>query len=146
MKIVSFGRYAGVMRELAHAVKEGDKEGIRYAARYYAATLPENAAIVPMPSHTGRATTILALAAAIRDERPDVRVCDCLACEPHMSSYAQKKFGWTPEPPRMRLLKRPPRRRTFIIDNCACSFATAGAATALMPFATLMVLAVSHWR
>lgn len=147
MKIISLGRYAGLMRSVAHAVKDGDADGCAFAAKYYAAALPENSVVVPMPSHGGRATTMLAVADCIRMEREDVTVCDCLEAEPHESSYWQKRQGWTPQPFRMTARTRPPAGHpVWVIDNCASSLVTAAMASRALPEAKIMVLAKSNWR
>ena len=147
MELISLGAYGGLMRSVAHAVRDGDADGCAFAARYYAAALPENAVIVPMPSHNGRATTMLTVADYIGNEREDVTVCDCLESEPHESSYWTKKEKRTPNPFRMTARMRPPENRpVWVIDNCACSLVTAAMASRALPEAKIMVLAKSNWR
>lgn len=147
MQLVSLGQYAGLMRSVAHAVKDGDAEACAFAAKYYAAALPENAVVVPMPSHRGRAAAMLAVADYIRNEREDVTVCDCLESEPHESSYRQKRDGWTPRPFRMTARTLPSENRpVWVIDNCAASCVTAAMASVALPHAKIMVLAKSNWR
>lgn len=147
MKLISLGQYSGLMRSVAHAVKDGDADGCAFAAKYYAAALPENAMIVPMPSHNGKATTMLKVANYIRNEREDVTVCDCLEAEPHESSYWTKKEKRTPRPFKMTARIRPTRNRpVWVIDNCACSLVTAAMASHALPEAKIMVLAKSSWR
>lgn len=148
MKVIALGKYGGFLRALAHGVKDGDEDCLYFAAKAYADILPRKSAVVPVPSHTGRATTMLKIARIIRSIRPDISVFDCLECEPHLSSHFQKKMGWEPAPIKMRLRCRAPsvKRHTYILDNCACTYATAGAAASLLKSADLMVLAVAEWR
>lgn len=148
MKVISFGKYQGSLRILARGIRSGDADCIAFAAKLFSAMLPERSAIIPMPSHEGRSKGMLAVAREIRRARPDISVFDCLEAEPHMSCYSQKKIGLEPCPVKMRLRSRPPsaKRKTFIIDNCACTYATAGAAWKVMPTASLMVVAVAKWR
>lgn len=144
MQLISLGAYAGLMRSLAHAVKDGDADGCAFAAKYYAAALPENAVVVPMPSHHGRATAMLTVADYISAERKDITVCDCLEAEPHESSYLTKKEKRTPHPFRVTTLTQPPENRpVYVIDNCACSLVTATMASRALPEAKIMVLAKS---
>ena len=148
MELISLGQYAGLMRSVAHAIKDGDADACAFAAKYYAAALPENAVVVPMPSHLGRATTMLTVAEYIRNEREDVTVCDCLEADPHESSYWTKKEKRTPRPFRMTAMTtRPPENRpVWVIDNCASSLVTAAMASVALPNAKVMVLAKSNWR
>lgn len=148
MRVVSCGAYGGYLRALAHGVKDADSDSMATAAKMYADMLPRKSAVVPIPSHLGRATTMKKIALMIKVLRPDISVFDCLECQPHLSNYFQKKMGWTPAPVKMWLRCRAPsvKRHTFILDNCACTYVTAGAASRLLPNADLMVLAVAKWR
>ena len=142
-QIEAFGRYGGSLRHLALRMKDGNPSALRRAAELMASRIPAGAVVVPMPSHRGRATTMLAVAECIGRTRPDVSVCDALEAEPHASSYAAKKAGRRPEAIRMRLRQPVPHGRVFIIDNCVDTGATFRAACAAIPDATLLVLATT---
>lgn len=154
-RIVWFGRYEGWLRYLAHGVKDGDEECILKAARLFDLMLPERCVIVPMPSHEGKATTMLRVARAARLGRA---VCDILKCAPHESSYAQKKAGMLPS--QFKMSRKGPIRATpeqmrggvWIIDNVVCTGVTAGEALRAMSRGIananvrVCVLAASMWR
>lgn len=148
--ILYFGRYEGWRRWLARGVRDGDAECITKAAQLFDLMLPDKCAVVPMPSHGGRATTMLRVAEQVCDLRPTRALCDVLACEPHESSYDLKKSGAFPKPFKMSVLDYgicsyiP--KDTYIIDNVVCTGTTAGAALRALPFAHVCALAISHWR
>ena len=53
---LSTGRYYdGINRWVAHKLKDGDHDAIDYAARQIAKLLPQNAVLVPIPGHHGKA-------------------------------------------------------------------------------------------
>lgn len=142
-QIKAFGRYGGSLRHLALRVKDGKPSALRRTAELMSGQIPVGAAVVPMPSHLGRATAMLAVAELIGQTRPDVTICDALEAEPHAGSYAAKKAGRRPEAIRMRLRRPVPHGRVFIIDNCVDTGATFRAARAAIPDATLLVLATT---
>ena len=80
------------MQSLAHKIKDGDAEGIRKAAQLMSELIPENAVLIPTPSHKGKATTMLQLAEAIA-ERTGSEVADILESNPRESQYTAKKQG-----------------------------------------------------
>lgn len=80
------------MQSLAHKIKDGDAEGIRKAAQLMSELIPENAVLIPAPSHKGKATTMLQLAEAIA-ERTGSEVADILESSPRASQYTAKKQG-----------------------------------------------------
>lgn len=146
-RIIWFGRYEGWLRHLAHGVKDGDADCMRSAAKLFDLMLPDDCSVVPMPSHEGRATTMLTVATLMANLSARRVVCDVLRCEPHLPSYVQKKAGMAPG--EIKMCVEPPCAclgRVFVIDNCVASGATAAAALRAIPDATVCALAYSPWR
>ena len=153
--ILYFGRYEGWLRHLARGVRDNDSECIAKAARLFDLMLPSKCVVVPMPSCTGSATTMLAVAAKIGGA--DRKVFNGLVCNPHESSYSQKKSGRFPRIVNI-VLDNPQilgedwkSREFYIIDNVVCTGVTA--ASALEAFrdygifnAVVCTLAKSTWR
>ena len=148
--MIWFGRYEGWLRMLAHGVKDYDEECIRKAAKLFDLMLPEGCAIVPMPSHDGMSSQMLAVALRMPWRR---RVVDMLRCDQHESCYTQKKDGFTPAP--FRMWCRPcmlPNEcvEVYVIDNVICTGTTASAAIrafdAIGVKARVCALAYSPWR
>lgn len=135
---------------LAKGVKDYDEECIRKAARLFDLMLPDRCIVVPMPSHTGEARQMLAVANAMPGER---HVVDMLRCASHESCYTQKKDGFTPAPFEMWCkpwMLQENDVEVYVIDNVICTGTTAGAA--IRAFSTMDVkarvcaLAYSPWR
>ena len=148
--MIWFGRYEGWLRLLAHGVKDGDAECIRKAAILFDLMLPNGCVVVPMPSHTGEARQMLAVANDMLGNR---HVVDMLSCDSHESCYSQKKDGFTPAPFEMRC--KPwmlPKRcsEVYVIDNVICTGVTACSAIrafdAIGVKARVCTLAYSPWR
>ena len=60
---LSTGRYYdGINRWVAHKLKDGDNDAIDYAARQIAKVIPQNAVLVPIPGHHGKAEQTMQLA------------------------------------------------------------------------------------
>lgn len=91
---VSVGTYRGNLDVLARKVKSDDetirKEAIEKAADSMAALIPDNAVLIPTPSHLGSATNMLELANAI-SKRTDAEVADVLKSDLRESQYDIKK-------------------------------------------------------
>lgn len=148
--LIWFGRYEGWLRMLAHGVKDYDEECIRKAAKLFDLMLPDGCVVVPMPSHTGEARQMLAVANAMPGRR---YVSNVLACDSHESCYTQKKDGFTPAP--FRMWCKPwmlPKGdgEVYVIDNVICTGTTAGAAirafNATGVKARVCAIAYSPWR
>lgn len=97
IKIVGARQY-DLVKDICHAVKDGDKAALRAAAIQIARELPPKAILVPVPSHTGRATYTLELCNAIKDEMKkrgmtDTYVADSLTVKPHPSLCELKQQG-----------------------------------------------------
>lgn len=67
--VASAGGYTGIRRELAWGMKLGKMDAISEAARRMAPSIPDDAVVVPMPNHEGRAIRTMLLAYAISGER-----------------------------------------------------------------------------
>lgn len=92
--------YYEEVRPLCHAVKDGDRDAIREAARRLAGYVPTQAVLIPVPSHGGEAGVTLELCRAIQREtmaalRPAL-VADVLRSNPHRSFNDLKHEGVTP--------------------------------------------------
>ncbi len=141
--VMAAGRYYGTrMRELAHGIKTGEKNAIAESARILADYVHDNAVLVPMPSHTGKATTMKSLAEAIAKIRPDVEVVDALKSDPHESNYTHKQRLHKPVAVTMHPTgaKIPEGRPVMVVDNVLASGTTARAALAVIPDADILVL------
>lgn len=151
-RIIWLARYEGFFRMLCQGIRNGDEHCIKQSAKFFDAMLPQNSAIVPMPGHKGKATTMLQVAEEIVKLRPDIEMFDVLRCVPHESNYVQKKdYGFIPKPITMvcddfvwRLPDGKPRQ-TFIIDNVVVTGVTAQAAMDALRWPVLC-LCKDMWR
>lgn len=80
------------LQQLARKVKKGDKVAIERAAEMMSHLIPENAVLIPVPSHGGRATDMLQLAYVIADKTGS-DVADILTSNPRQSQFEVKKQG-----------------------------------------------------
>ena len=87
--------------ETAHAMKDGAKWAIYKAAAEMVKYIPTNAVLIPMPSHTGRASYTLELCKRIARETA-AEVCDYLKGTPRETLYRLKKQGRKPDGSRSR--------------------------------------------
>ena len=158
-RMIWFGRYEGWLRMVARGVRDGDRECICKAAQLFDVMLPDKCIVIPMPSHTGRATTMYGVANELRAGKR--MIVDMLQCNPHESNYSQKKDGVAPSPIMMFTNQRGYESYialtmmdkdipVFIIDNVICSGVTASAALHAIkdvaPNAIVCTLALSTWR
>ena len=142
MNAVACSRYAGRMRRLAIAVKDGRRDALVEAAMMMAPLIAERSTVVPMPSHEGMATYMLGLAIEIAKTRPDVRVEDVLKSAPHPSMYSVKKGGGRARPVKMWMASDVRADGGIVvIDNVISSGATALSAASAMPGASFLFLA-----
>ena len=92
---ISTGRYYdGINRWVAHKLKDGDNDAIDYAARQIAKLLPQNAVLVPIPGHHGKAEQTMQLAGAI-SSYTHLPIVDALRGIERDSQYDAKKRGQT---------------------------------------------------
>ena len=143
--IYAAGKYAGSLRSLAHGIKEGDEDAIVESAGRMVALVPNNAVLVPIPGHLGRARTTMRLAQAIAALKPGVSVVDALEAEPHESNYDQKKRLHKP-PKDVNMWRRagveiPEGRPVYFVDNVVASGSTYYAAQKAIPGADIITLA-----
>ena len=145
--ITWFGRYEGYLRTIARGVRDNNPKCIECAAKLFDLMLPEGAIVVPMPSHYGTAIQMMSVARQLKKRRKDIRVWDCLECEPHEANYSQKEYA-TPAPIKMRLSTAInfDGAGLFVLDNVICTGVTASAALEVLPDATVVALAMSSWR
>ena len=84
--------YRGKLDRLARAVKEGKSEDLNKAAMFMSDLVPDNAVLVPAPSHEGLSTYTRWIANRIKMFKNDsVEVADVLRCYEHESQYEHKK-------------------------------------------------------
>lgn len=143
-RIAHIGRHAGLLREIAHGVKDGSAKYADMAAILFDQMLPPDCVIVPMPGHRGRADTMLDVALRV-SAMSGRAVLDALACVPHESSYAQKARGLAPAPIAMRA-RFAVHGKIVVIDNCIASGVTASAALDAIPTARVCAITISNWR
>ena len=116
--------------ETAHAMKEGANWAIIRAAHEMVQYIPSNAVLVPMPSHTGRATYTKDLCKLIARETA-AEVCDYLRGSERETLYSLKKQGRKPTPKKLGFYLAQPLptdKRVVIIDNVVATGTTAVAA------------------
>lgn len=125
------GNYRADRRnETAHAMKEGANWAIIRAAREMVQYIPTNAVLVPMPSHTGRATYTLELCRMLAKETA-AEVRDILRGSERETLYDLKKQGRHIMPKKLGFYvtePAPTNRRILIIDNVVATGTTAAAA------------------
>lgn len=116
--------------ETAHAMKEGANWAIYRAAAEMVQYIPSNAVLVPMPSHTGKATYTLELCKRIARETA-AEVCDYLRGRERETLYNLKKQGRHILPAKLGFYLSQPLptdKRVIIIDNVVATGTTAAAA------------------
>lgn len=103
---------------LCHAAKDGSMEALDIMAKAIATSeqIPQNAVLVPVPQHTGRAgyTRILAEKISLIT---GAEVYDVLACKPHDSTYEAKKKGIEPDFSFFLTGNIPSGRPVYLVDN-----------------------------
>ncbi len=82
------------VREVCHAVKEGNMEAINEMAGYFLnlGIIDSQSVIIPAPQHNGRADYTLSVARIVAS-KTGARIDDILRCIPHEKLYDQKKRG-----------------------------------------------------
>lgn len=125
------GNYRAAHRnETAHAMKNGERWAIFKAAAAMVQYIPTNAVLVPMPSHTGRATYTLELCRMLAKETA-AEVRDILRGSERETLYTLKKQGRHIMPKKLGFYVTEPAptdRRILIIDNVVATGTTAAAA------------------
>lgn len=139
-EIAWLGRHEGWLRLVSRGVKDGKPWAINKAAMLFDTMLPDNGRVtlVPMPSHSGYATTMLEVCYAVATRRKDVTIVrDILECSPHESHYDVKKRGEMPSPIHMSVKDRV-SGQVVILDNCIGTGVTARCALQVLPNAMVM--------
>ena len=133
--------YESNHREVAHAIKESNPEAIGEAARLLRAMLPSGKVLlVPVPSHTGRATYTLTLAKAI-----GAPVFDVLRSQPREQLYTRKLRGEQPKPEELGLYLSAPIPegwQVLFVDNVIGTGTTAKACRMAVGRGTLLAYAI----
>lgn len=138
--------YAYSNREISHAIKNGEPEAIRLAARAMSQLLTksEHRLLIPVPSHTGKATYTLRLAEAIAKAGCGF-VYNVLKCSEREPLYTMKKRGEaiTLESLGFCLQSPVPEGWEIVfIDNVVATGTTAAACRALVGRGDMLVFAV----
>lgn len=129
--------------DLAKEMKQGNSLAIAIAAAEMERYIPENAVLVPMPSHKGFATYTLELAQRIA-ELKNAEICDTLKGSPRKSLYQLKKEGRNPHKTRFGFYLTegiPSGKKIIIIDNVVATGATATAAATAVGECVVLALA-----
>ena len=138
--------YTGDAREMCHAAKEGDLEAIMRMAREMSRYVSPGDTLVPIPSHTGRATMTLELAKQIA-WNSGARVEDVLIGSSRKSLYELKREGvQVPEGFFGLRLVRPVEGRIWLVDNVVATGSTAREALKLLPGARVLSYAMDSGR
>ncbi len=131
---MSVDGYRGKLQALCHDVKS-EEPSVRFEALSTAVDLmsplvPENAVLVPAPSHLGRATNMLTLAQLL-SQKTGAPVVDILKSNPRESQYFAKKTSGKPlsaeELGIYRVGSLPEGKLPVVIDNVVHSGNTAEA-------------------
>lgn len=126
---ISVKGYADI-RSLAKGVKRRDPAEIKKAARLMAEYIPDNAVLIPVPSHSGKATDMLDLANEI-GRRTNSPVADVLVGVERKSQYQAKKEGSALTPSEIgieQVSRLPDGKIPVFIDNVVNTGNTAKAA------------------
>ena len=126
---ISVKGYADI-RSLARAVKRRDPAEIKKAAKLMAKYIPDNAVLIPIPSHTGKATDMLDLANEI-GRITNSPVADVLVGVERKSQYQAKKEGSALTPSEIgieQVSRLPDGKIPVFIDNVVNTGNTAKAA------------------
>lgn len=132
------------LRTLAKDLKAGKPEAVQTAAKVMAPLVPQNAVLVPIPSHKGRAQETLALVQALSN-LTGTRVRDIIVGNDRESSYDLKKKGVILSEEDMGFKLKEPfpdGENCFLVDNVVATGNTARAVAKLLPEAQVLALAV----
>lgn len=142
---MSVGTYNNLKR-LAKGVKTRDAALIKEAADLIAPLIPDNAVLIPAPSHSGTATDMLDLAKAIA-EVTGSEVADVLRSAPRESQYQAKKTTGVPMASKQLGIavegEIPADKTPIIIDNVVDSGNTAEACVQAVGKGVVVTLADS---
>lgn len=132
-------------RLIAHGIKNGVKPYIVHAAKAMAPYVNRDSILVPIPSHSGVATTTLMLAHAISNISQS-QVMPCIRGRKRMSLYKIKKRG-LPIPTTddfygYQLTEPVPQDKDIVlIDNVTATRTTAEACLKIIPHARILTFA-----
>lgn len=142
---MSVGAYNNLKR-LAKGVKTRDAALIKEAADLIAPLIPDNAVLIPAPSHSGTATDMLDLAKAIA-KITGSEVADVLRSAPRESQYQAKKTTGVPMASKQLGIavegEIPADKTPIIIDNVVDSGNTAEACVQAVGKGVVVTLADS---
>lgn len=142
---MSVGTYTQLKR-LAKGVKTRNEGVIKEAAAKIAPLIPDNAVLIPAPSHDGRATDMLDLAKAVA-EITGSEVADVLRSAPRESQYQAKKATGVPMASKQLGIavegEIPADKTPIIIDNVVDSGNTAEACVQAVGKGVVVTLADS---
>ena len=143
---LSTGRYYdGINQWVAHKLKEGDHDAMDYAARQIAKLLPQNAVLVPILGHHGKAEQTMQLARAI-SSYTHLPIVDALRGIERDSQYDAKKRGQTLSGENMGFYRQKSlstNRIPYIVDNVVDTGNTAKAAARALGCGIVISFAMS---
>jgi adenine/guanine phosphoribosyltransferase-like PRPP-binding protein len=145
-KYIASHRYDSQSGKVARGIKYGDVESILKAAEEMSAFVPDDAVLVPMPSHHGFATQTYKLALAI-SQHTGTPVADVIRGKLRHTLYETKKNGAKPHFHDLQMYLTssiPSGRYVVVIDNCIDTGASAMAAASLFKKCTVLAYAMTH--
>ena len=139
------------LKDLCHAVKE-DHEAAEFAGFLMTKVMdfPQNAILIPMPSHCGYPTYTYDMCRIIKNRLGDLHISNCLRCNPHPSLCEVKRKGLDAESVEVQMSlardSEPSYYKKYpviLIDNVIDTGKTYEAALKLFPDAHLYVLGIT---
>lgn len=144
--IISAGSHHGHLRQLAHAVKTGNRQPLEEAAHLLASFCDKKSVLIPIPNHDGNAGYTYKLALLIAGIC-GATVCDALQGFPRESSHDAKVMGrsiksqiWFYRIPEIVV----PNRNVILIDNCYATGTTIEAARKALNYPHAVALTITN--
>ena len=130
------------VQQIAHGIKEGDKGAIEQAAFDMAKYIDKSYTLIPIPSHSGEATTTLDLANAIA-QKTGAKVSNILKGVERQSLYDMKLHGIAvyPEMLGLELVGEKPKGNFAFVDNVIATGTTATAADRILKGGKILAFA-----
>lgn len=145
------GKYhESINRHIAHGIKERDIDLMRAAITRMAKMIDQNAVLIPIPNHNGKAYTTEMLCVMIAKEA-HCMVADIMKSDAHESMYNAKKDGRTLTEDELNMQSLCPdlyehfsgEHKYYLVDNVADTGTTARAAWNAMPYCDVLTYAIT---